>query len=53
MNRKMELDLSREMCHACDGPIAKNLRTEKEWCINPACLICNVILSIPYKEEKE
>ncbi len=53
MNRKMELDLSREMCHVCDGPIAKNLRTEKEWCINPACLICNVILSIPYKEKKE
>ena len=48
-----ELDLTREMCHACDGPLAKNLRTEKEWCINPICLIRNVILTIPYKEVKD
>ena len=47
-----ELDLTREVCHSCSGLLAKNIRTEKEWCINPVCLIYSIPFTIPYKEVK-
>ncbi len=53
MNRKMELDLSREMCHVCDGPLTKDIETEIEKCMRLGCLVRGVPFSIPYKEKKE
>lgn len=47
------LDLTREVCHACGDPLAKNLRTGKEWCINKGCLIRNIQFTIPYKEPED
>ena len=48
-----ELDLTHEVCHSCGGLLAKNIRAEKEWCINPICIIRNIKFSIPFIVEKE
>lgn len=52
-DKKIELDLSKEKCHVCGNTMARNIRAEKEWCVNPGCTIRNTKLSIPYKEVKD
>ena len=53
MNRKMELDLSRTNCHACGGPLTKDIEAETEKCMRLGCKIRDIAFSIPYKEKKE
>jgi len=48
-----ELDLSREVCHACGSPLVRNLHTRTEKCVHYACLLRNIEFTIPFIETEE
>ena len=51
--KEKKLDLSREYCHVCAGPLTRDLETGKEKCIRLGCSARNVEFTIPVVEELE